>query len=432
MNQEPHNEKSRKVVIVGGGLIGLSCAHYLSLRGDQIVVIDRGEIGKGCSHGNCGYLSPSHVLPLTEPGAVKSALKSFFQKNPPFKMKFRFDLALWKWFWQFSRRCNHRDMIQGGEAIQPLLRSSARLYEELLNSPGMNCEWEQRGLMFVFQSSKAMEQYAKVDKLLTEHFQEPAVRYDGDALSHLEPALKTGLAGGWHYEEDAHLRSDRLVSSWRNQLQSAGVTFIEHCAMTGFRSQSSHSNRAGSSQKIVSAIQTEQEEIQGDHFVMATGAWTPLWNRELECKIPVQPGKGYSMTMPRPSCCPVIPMLFPEHRVGVTPMQSGYRLGSIMEFAGYDESIRPERLKLLREGTAHYLKEPECEPIEETWFGWRPMTPDSIPIISALPRFENVHLAVGHNMLGLSMAPATGKLIAELIHSETPHLNAARYSITRF
>lgn len=136
--------------------------------------------------------------------------------------------------------------------------------------------------------------------------------------------------------------------------------------------------------------------------------------------------------MPRPAVCPRLPLIFPETRVAVTPFQSGYRLGSTMEFAGYDESIRPERLQLLKDGAAPYLQEPYCEPVEEKWFGWRPMTYDSLPIIDRSPKFENVFIVAGHNMLGLSMAPATGKLVAEMANGTSTHIDPAPYRVNRF
>jgi D-amino-acid dehydrogenase len=136
--------------------------------------------------------------------------------------------------------------------------------------------------------------------------------------------------------------------------------------------------------------------------------------------------------MPRPSVCPRIPLIFPETRVAVTPFQSGYRLGSTMEFAGYDESIRPARLQLLKDGAAPYLREPYCEPVEERWYGWRPMTYDSVPIIDRSPKYENVYIAAGHNMLGLSMAPATGKLVAEIVNRAAPHIDPEPYRVGRF
>jgi len=125
-------------------------------------------------------------------------------------------------------------------------------------------------------------------------------------------------------------------------------------------------------------------------------------------------------------------MIFEEHRVAVTPFRSGFRIGSTMEFAGYDTSLNPERLRLLTEGAATYLRDvPSTEP-KEAWWGWRPMTPDSLPLIGPSPLLSNVWLAAGHNMLGLSMATGTGKLVAELVTGSKPHLDPSPYSPMRF
>ena len=172
--------------------------------------------------------------------------------------------------------------------------------------------------------------------------------------------------------------------------------------------------------------------MAADAFVFATGALTPLLSQHLGCPVPIQPGKGYSITMPRPARCPAVPLIFEEHRVAVTPMQSGYRLGSTMEFAGYDTTLNRRRLDLLKEAARHYLHEPFSAPVEEEWFGWRPMTYDGKPIIDHSPALANVLIAAGHNMLGLSMAPATGRLVAEVLNQEDPHLDLMPYSATRF
>ena len=173
------------------------------------------------------------------------------------------------------------------------------------------------------------------------------------------------------------------------------------------------------------------DKLEADCFVVATGAWTPQLNFEIGCRIPVQPGKGYSITMPRPVLCPGTPLIFSEDKVAVTPMQSGYRLGSTIEFAGYDTTLNPTRLEMLKESARHYLREPYSEPVEEEWYGWRPMTYDGVPFIDRSPRFSNVLIATGHNMLGLSMATATGKLIAEWLSDETPHIDPKPYRIQR-
>lgn len=161
-------------------------------------------------------------------------------------------------------------------------------------------------------------------------------------------------------------------------------------------------------------------------------ALTPWLNRELDCRVPIQPGKGYSITMRRPVKCVTLPMLCEEDRVAITPMLSGYRLGSTMEFAGYDATLNRQRLALLTSGAAHYFDETPAEPIEEEWFGWRPMTPDSVPIIDRSPTMDNVLIAAGHNMLGVSMSPATGKLVAEILNGAVPHVDASRYMLARF
>jgi D-amino-acid dehydrogenase len=313
-------------------------------------------------------------------------------------------------------------MITAGHGIQALLNSSRGLYDQLMRDEPIDCEWQTSGILFVFQTKPGMEHYADTDKLLSETFHMPARRFDGEALTELEPALKPGLAGGWLYERDAHLRPDRLLSEWRRVLESRGVIVRENCETIGFNATSGR----------VRAALASQGDLPADAFVVATGAWTPFLNRHLGCQVPIQPGKGYSITMPRPEVCPKYPLLFEEHHVAVTPMRSGYRLGSTMEFAGYDSTLSRERLQLLRDGANLYLREPFGESVTEEWFGWRPMTYDSLPVIDRSPALANVYIAAGHNMLGLSMATATGRLVAEMLGEQTPHVDPTPYSVRRF
>lgn len=410
------------VVVVGGGVIGAACAYYLTQHGCQVTIVDRKQFGKACSHANCGLIAVSHVLPLTEPGAVQKSLKAMLRSDSPFYIKPRFDLSLWSWLWKFARRCNETDMLQSADARSLLLNSSNQLYAELLAEESMPCEWEQQGCLFVYRSQKQFDKYAQTDTLLTERFGLPAERLDGQQLVAREPALKPGLAGGWHYQMDSHLRPDSLMRAWRQVLEKRGVRIVENCEVHGFQAEANAAR----------AVRTSTGEISADQFVVATGAWAPMLQKELGCPIPIQPGKGYSLTMPRPARCPSVPIIFQEHKVVVTPMQSGYRIGSTMEFVGYDESINPARLDVLRRGAAEYLHEPECEPLQETWFGWRPMTTDGLPLIDFSPRWRNVLIAAGHNMLGLSMAPATGRLVSEMMRGHSTHLDPAPYSVGRF
>jgi D-amino-acid dehydrogenase len=409
------------VIVVGGGVIGAACAYYLRRAGRSVTLIEQGEFGRGCSHGNCGFVCPSHVLPLAGPGALGTTLKTLLSRNSPLKVRWRFDPALWSWFWQFARHCNRRDMIASGHAIQALLRSSRALYDEMRGSGLTDLEWQDGGLLFVFRTSQAMEHYAETERLLRSEFNLGATRYDGPALTELEPALQPGLAGGWHYATDAHLRPDKLMAAWRRLLEAEGVAIRERCAVRDLHAEG----------RLARRLVTSQGDMAADQIVIATGAWTPKLRALLRCPIPIQPGKGYSLTMPRPSLCPRLPLLFEEHRVAITPMRTGYRIGSTMEFAGYDDTLNPERLHLLREGARVYLRQPWTEPVTESWWGWRPMTADGLPFIGPAPALDNIYVAAGHGMLGVSMSPATGKLVAELMTGQNPHVDPQPYRIGR-
>jgi D-amino-acid dehydrogenase len=412
---------SQRVVVVGGGVIGAAGAFYLRRAGRDVTLIDQGEFGRGCSHGNCGYVCPSHVLPLAGPGAIGAAFKSLFARNSPLKVRWRFDPALWRWFWKFARRCNQRDLIASAHAIAALLTSSRSLYDELMRAELSDLEWEANGLLFVFRSAKAMEHYAETDRLLRNEFNLAATRYDGPALTDLEPALKPGSAGAWHYAGDGHLRPDKLMQAWRRLLEANGVEIREHCELLDLEADG----------RLARRLKTSRGELAADQVLIATGAWTPKLHNLLRCSIPIQPGKGYSSTMSRPKLCPRLPMIFEEHRVAITPMRTGYRIGSTMEFAGYDATLNHDRLRLLREGAELYLHEPWTEPVTESWWGWRPMTPDSLPYIGGVGAFDNVYVAAGHGMLGVSMSPATGRLIAELMTGQTPHVDPRPYRVGR-
>jgi D-amino-acid dehydrogenase len=356
------------------------------------------------------------------PGAIWSTLKTLFQRNSPLKVRPGVVLRNLGWFLGFARRCNRRDMLASGRGIQALLNSSRRLFEELIRDERIECEWETKGLLFVFMSAKHFDHYAHTDEMLRHEFAMPAKRFDSTQLAALEPALKPGLAGGYLYEGDAHLRPDRLMAELHRVLVSQGVAVQENCSVTGII-------HAGGK---ATALRTTTGEVMADHVVVATGAWTPQLNAYLGCRIPIQPGKGYSLTMPRPVLCPAYPLIFEEHRVAVTPFASGYRLGSTMEFAGYDSSLNRSRLSILTDAAKLYLREPLAEPVQEEWWGWRPMTFDGLPVIDRSPAMPNVLIAAGHNMLGLSMATATGKLVAEMIGGEKAHIDPAPYSLRRF
>lgn len=415
--------KAERIAIIGGGVIGAMCAWNLVEAGCQVTLVDRDRFGAACSHGNCGYVSPSHVLPLPQPGAISSTLKTMMRRNSPFAIKPRMSRNSLSWFWNFSRRCNHSDMMSAAQGRHLLLQSSLDLYKQLIAEHSIDCEWQEKGLLFVFDTPHHFEAHRKTDELLRSNFGVHATPYDGEQLVELEPAIKSGFGGAWHYEGDCHLRPDKLMSAMRRLLESRGVSIVENTSIDQFRI---------TAQFAATAVLGNGQTLEADQFVVATGAMTPFLNEHLGYRIPIEPGKGYSITMPTPERMPKIPIIFEQSHVAITPMESKYRIGSTMEFVGYDTSISPKRIALLKDAAKKYLHEPLCEPVEEEWYGWRPMTWDGKPIIDRSPAMKNVWIAAGHNMLGLSMATGTGRLIRELILQETPHIDPTHYSVSRF
>jgi len=416
------DSSNEHVVVVGAGIVGIACAHYLSKAGSRVSVIDQGALADACSHANCGYICPSHVLPLTEPDAIATAIRSLFKRNAPFRVRPTLRPAMWNWMWQFARRCNHRQMLAAAGHLHSILKSSMHEYRQLMEEESLACEWTENGLLYVLQSEHGMRQFSETDSLLREHFGIAAQRIEGPDLPAFDHALKPGLAGAFHYPGDVSVKPDLLNAQWAARLREKGVTFTEHCRLTGIHKE------AGA----ITHLDTSGGTLQADRFLFATGAWSSRLSSELGCPIPIEPGKGYSVTMTRPARCPEHPMLFPEHRVGVSPFENGYRLGSMMEFTGFDSSIPASRIQQLRDSAIPYLVDPFTNTVQEEWFGWRPMTWDSLPIIGSVPGLANGYLATGHNMLGLSLATATGKLITEMMHDRDTHIDPAPFSPARF
>jgi D-amino-acid dehydrogenase len=410
-----------RVTVIGGGVIGVACAYHLANAGHAVTLLDAGEPGGGCSAGNCGYVCPSHVLPLAGPGALADALRMLTRANAPLRLTARGLFAHPGWFLRFAANCTGRRQRAAGHALLPLLQSSRRLYDELLEAEGFACDWQPRGLLFVFQSPASFDHYAHTDRLLTERYGTPAERLDADALPTREPALKPGAAaGGYLYPGDAQLRPEQLLAGWRKAVERLGVAVRSNTRVSGLVGNGTRAE----------AAETAGGSQTADAFVIATGA--AAGREEWAGRPPVAPGKGYSLTMRRPAACPALPMIFEDHRVAVSPFADGYRIGSTMEFVGWDDRVHPARLRLLRDGAAAYLREPHTEPVGQSWAGLRPMTPDGLPVIGRGRRWGNVWLATGHGMLGVTLAPSTGRLVAELVSGRMPHLDPRPYSPGRF
>ncbi len=287
MSQSSSNDS---VIIVGAGIIGLACAHYLAKAGSKVTVIDQGTVANACSHANCGFICPSHVLPLTEPEAIGLAIKSFLNPKAAFRVRPTLRPAMWNWMWQFSRRCTHSKMLAAAHPLKAILDASMVEYKQLIATEKLECEWTEKGLLYVLKSERGMQAFSKKDRLLTEHFGVSARRIEGRDLPDFDAALKPGLAGAFHYPGDVSVRPDLLNAQWAQRLRERGVTFIEHCRFTDLQKTDGK----------ITGIETSQGTLAADRFVFATGAWSARLSDALECRIPVEPGKGYSVTMARP------------------------------------------------------------------------------------------------------------------------------------
>lgn len=412
----------RSAIVIGGGLIGCASAYYLCRQGWSVTLLERQRIGSGASHGNCGYVCPSHAMPLSGPGVVAHTLPSLFKRDSPLAIPPRFDPALWKWLIQFTRQCTNDRMMHAAKGRHALLVSSMNLYREIVQEESIDCEWTDHGLLLVYKSQKDFDGYKATVDLLKREFDIEAVRYCGEEVKELEPALKSGMAGGWHFPGDAHVRPDRMLAGMKRAIEQRGGVIRENVEVLSL------STEAG---RVV-AVETTAGAMTADLTVLATGAEAPQFAKAIGCRLPIQPGKGYSLTMAPLKNPPRIPMIFEEHHVAVTPLEGAFRVGSTMEFTGYDRSLNAKRLALLRNSAAEHLEEPLPEKVDEEWAGWRPMSVDGLPCIGRAPGVGNLIVAAGNGMIGLATAPATGRLVAEIASEETPHLDAAPYSLSRF
>src|SRR5690606_38918433 len=413
--------KDADVLILVGGVIGLACAHYLQAEGRSVRVIDQGKVGAAASHGNCGTLTPSHAAPLAAPGMLGQALRWMLRPSAPLYIRPRWDPALWRWLVRVAGRCNLRHWHATGLAKGALLKYSRALVEDLVYGQGLDCGFEAGGLHYVFRRRRQLERQARELGLLAELGIEASLM-DAAALAIDEPALKEGMAGSIFFPGDAQLQPDRYTAELARVIREDGGAIEEGVCVTGIVR-----GRHG-----IESVQTSEGERRASQVVMALGAWSPLFASMLGLKIPIQPGKGYSVTYERPAAVPRRALVLKERSVCVTAWADGYRLGSTMEFAGYDQRLNRTRLDALERGAREYLRDPVGPSKREQWCGWRPMTWDDLPLIGRAPGHTNLWLATGHGMMGMGMSAGTGRLLAELMAGRAPARDPAPYAPARF
>jgi D-amino-acid dehydrogenase len=413
------------VLIVGGGVIGLACGLALQHAGRQVRVLDAGTAGCGSSHGNCGTITPSHAMPLPAPGTIRRALRWMLTPDAPLYVKPRFDPALTAWLLQFASRCNRSDWLKAAAGKATILETSREALPDWIARHRLDCEFVASGTDHVFRTLEAMAGFDEDLQALTD-LGITSERIDGAQYQRDEPALLEGVVGAVRFPGDASLRPDRYVAELARALREAGGEIIEHCEVRGLRVH-------GDTMRVDSAL----GEYLAQDVLLAAGAWSPPLARALSPMLSVlrkamQPGKGYSITYDRPALSPRRPLVLHERSVCVTTWENGLRLGSTMEFSGYDATLNRRRLEALERGAREYLHQPTGPSKIEEWFGWRPMTFDDLPIIGPVPGQPHLWLATGHGMLGVSMSVATAQLVADLVTGRATQIDPTPYRVERF
>ncbi|MGW8193969.1 MAG: NAD(P)/FAD-dependent oxidoreductase [Desulforhopalus sp.] len=409
-----------EVLIAGGGIIGLMCAYYLVQAGRGVTLIEKDEIGNGASRDNCGLIFRSDLPPLCQPGVPLKELKALIRGTSPLYIKPELNFDRLAYLIRFSLNCNRRLMKKAILARETLLDSSDRLYGDLFKSENLPCDYERKGVLIVHRTAEGMAAYGKVNRLL-EPFGCAAVPLTAAELQRREPSLRDDLYGAWYHDLDSHLRPDRLLTALKTLLREKGVEIHEQCALE-------HWEEIGPGMRAT----TSEGTWDTDHLVLATGPWIRRNAQQFSRQLPIEPGKGYSITFSRPEKCPALPCYFYDQNVVATPWESGFRLGGTMEFSGFDTELNDRRINSLLTAAELNMKTPPRAPIETAWAALRPMSPDDLPVICRVPKVPRLYIATGHGMLGITAAPATGKLIAEMVCSQPPHINPEPFQMGRF
>jgi len=415
---------SKKIIIVGGGVIGLCTAYYASMRGHQVTVIDRSQPDHlGCSFGNAGMLVPSHFVPLAAPGMVALGLKWMWNPESPFYIKPRLDWDLISWglkFWQAANR-SHVDLCA------PLLRdlhlASRAEFEVLSQLANDDFGLLKRGLLMLCKSQHALDdeaRYAQQAQLLGI----PAQVLSPEETARLDPQVRMDIAGAVFFPKDCSLTPHVFMQGLRRRAEAQGTRFFWGSEVKGWRID----------QQRIDAIQTSTGDHSGDAYVLAGGSWSPTIARDLNLRLPMQAGKGYSVTLTNPRQLPAICSIFTEARVAVTPMGSSLRFGGTMEMSGLNEDINPIRVQGIIKSIPHYYPEFQLSDFDDLkpWSGLRPCSPDGLPYMGRLTAYSNLWTATGHAMMGLSLGPITGKLMAQLLSDEPAQIPIDRLDPNRY
>jgi D-amino-acid dehydrogenase len=411
-----------RIAVVGAGAVGLGCAYELRRRGHDVVILDRGKPGAGCSSGNLGWIVPSFSAPLPAPGVVSSALGQMLRPGDrPLQISPLAVPHLSGFLWRFWRASSPRRYEAGVRALASLNSRTMELFD-VWRAEGVRFEMYHDGLLFVFLDRALVGGAQAEIRALEPYGYVVPERLEGDAVRTLEPALSDAVVAGLHVPSERHVRPETLTAGLAERAAGLGVDVRSGVAVESVVTRG----------RRVTALRTAQGDVTADTFVLAAGARTGQLLRTAGVRVPLQAGKGYSTTVPGVQVRLRHPLYLAGSKVGVASYKDGVRMGGTMELSGINERLDRARIAAIRRGAARYLRAEPDWTLATDWVGMRPITPDGLPLIGRAPRLDNAWLATGHAMLGITLAPATAVLLADLVERGESWTDAGPFDPGRF
>ncbi len=407
-----HNDTD--VLIIGAGAIGLSSAYYLRQKGLSVRILERDVPGAGSSLKNCGLICPSHYVPLAHPGVISAGLKWMLDPVSPFYIKPRLDAGLISWVMKFRTACGVERTNRSVPLLFELNDESARLYREIAARKLFEFNYDERGLLLVYNTAKGREEsLAEAEVGLKLGI--PVKEWKAADIGQVDPNLKLRSGGAFHYGTDTHMNPQKFVEGMAAHVKQEGVEIVTGAGVSGIET------RGGA----VSGVRTTRGEFSAKEYVLSGGAWSEGLVRSLRLNLPIQPAKGYSITFDRTPDMFSTPMILVERKVAITPMGDKVRYGGTLELAGFDLSINMRRVQAIASAVPLYLENVRVPEFAEgdVWAGLRPCSPDGLPYIGRTMKYSNLVTAAGHAMLGMSLAPVSGKLVSEIVTGSTPSID---------
>ncbi len=409
----------RDVLIIGGGAIGLHVAYFLLRSGRRVANFDQGTIGTGSSSGNAGQIVPSHIVPLAAQGIISTALQWLLDPyNSPFGLTLSLRPSYLHWLIRFALSCSQDNVRRALPALKWLGVLSADLFAQVIAQEGFECHYRQNGVLFLYQTEDAWKGGQHEAELLRQHNLAAEV-LSAEQVREREPLVRPQVIGGVHFLTDASLHPGRYLQALRQRVHELGSELFEHLPVKKLEADHGRIRR----------VRTERGDFEAEAVVLATGAWAPRLARDLGLTLPIQPARGYSMTMTAPTTMPRQALLLGERRVAVTPMGDLLRFTGRLELGNMSLQPDPRWLQAIERAVREYIYLDEHLDVRETWAGLRPVTPDGVPLIGFAPGYSNLVIATGHAMLGLSLGPGTGKLVADLLNGTLPDVDLRPFSV---